>query len=212
MDKYTLIGLNLGVSCLTMAVGLNFSPNFSLWQGKTINSYSPNYFSFSPVFAQSLSPEKVAEIIYEKMPDFPLENNYSKKETGEKVAENTLVTRIVRYHQYTKARPTRFRLDWKLTLADYLGKNEIIVEERYPGYSTLQQNPLSKDREVISNLTMKQRQQLVDLLVSIYLPPSQSQNNSESTPKKTEDDSNQSPSQPPSLQLPQRGGAELLLP
>lgn len=168
----------------------------------------------SAVFAQSLSPETVAEKFYQLVPDFPKENDYLDINSGERVEDNTLVTRIVRYHQYIKARPTRFRLDWKLTLADYLNKNEVIIEDRYPGYSTLQKNPFKKDQEVIRNLTMQQRQKLVDVLVGIYSPSSQTLNNSEKPPEPnspktvnsetTEDSSD--------FRLPQQGGAELLLP
>ena len=169
------------------------------------------YNSSSVVFAQSLRPEKVSAQVYQAIPNFPLENNYTNKETQEIATENTLITRIVRYHQYVKTRPTVFRLDWKLTLADYLGKNEIIKRGRYPGYSTLTENPLKADRQVISNLTMEQREELVNVLVSIYNPNHQ---NSSTTQSPTEENSSSSTKKDssPSFQLPQRGGAELLLP
>ena len=167
--------------------------------------------SSAVVFAQSLRPEKVSAQVYQALPDLPQENNYINKETQEIVTENTLITRIVRYHQYTKTRPTIFRLDWKLTLADYLGKNEIIKRGRYPGYSTLTENPLEADRQAISNLTMEQREALVNVLVSIYNPNYQ---NSSTTQSPTEGNSSSSTKKDssPSFQLPQRGGAELLLP
>ncbi len=164
-------------------------------------------------FAQTLSPESVSEAVYEQMPTLPKENNYLREETGEKATNNDLISRMVRYHQYVKARPTRFRLDWKLTLADYLGKNEQMREDQYPGYSTLQQNPFKKDREIIGNLTMEERQQLVEILVSIFsqsLPQTfdnkspEGESPSESTPVEDEKEDR--------FRLPRQGGAELLLP
>lgn len=158
-----------------------------------------------PVFAQSLTPEIVAKQVYEKMPDFPKENQYLRQDSKAVDLDNTLISRIVRYHQYVKARPTAFRLDWKLTLADYLNANEIILPNRYPGFSTLTENPLILDQKAIDNLTISQRDQLVAILVSIYNPSIEKNSNSTPTPtiKPT------TPSPPP---LPSPKGAELLLP
>jgi hypothetical protein len=196
----------------------NLTLNFNFGQTRSINlSHPSSLLNSASVFAQSLLPEKVSQIVYEQMPELPRENDYSEKETGKQATENTLIARIVRYHQYIKARPTRFRLDWKLTLADYFGKNEMIIEERYPGYTTLSQNPLPRDREAITNLTLQQRQQLVDLLVNIYLSPNPGQtnfnpNSNQEKKDKPADESNQPPSNSPRFQLPKPGGAELLLP
>jgi hypothetical protein len=168
--------------------------------------FGDNY-SYSPVaFAQTITPEKVAEEVYQQIPDFPLENNYTSRETNQTNLENTLVSRLVRYHQYTKSRPTTFRLDWKLTLADYLGKNETINEERYPGFNTLTQNPFSSDRKIIENLTMQQRNNLVNVLVSIYNP------NAENKPTEKPAQNPQNNNSSPSFTLPKPGGADLLLP
>lgn len=178
----------------------------------TINIFTHNLFSVqnnfvsSAVFAQTLTPEVVSEKVYQQIPDFPLENNYVSVETKEIASANTIITRIVRYHQYTKARPTIFRLDWKLTLADYLGKNEIIDENRYPR-GTLTENPLESDRKVIRGLSREQRDQLVRVLVSIYNPETNSHNSQESPPSQGAQPSNNTPS----LVLPQPGGANLLL-
>ncbi len=158
-----------------------------------------------PVFAQSLTPEIVAKQVYEKIPDFPKENQYLRQDSKAVDLDNTLISRIVRYHQYVKARPTAFRLDWKLTLADYLNANEVILPNRYPGVSTLTENPLILDQKAIDNLTISQRDQLVAILVSIYNPSIDQNSNSTPTPtiKPT------TPSPPP---LPSPKGAELLLP
>jgi hypothetical protein len=182
-------------------------------------TYLSQYFNFSYeqlfgdkfssptlVFAQTITPEKVAEEVYQQIPDFPLENNYTSRETNQINLENTLISRLVRYHQYTKSRPTTFRLDWKLTLADYLGKNEIINDERYPGFNTLTQNPFSGDRKIIENLTMQQRNNLVKVLVSIYNP------NAENKPTEKPSQNPQNNNSSPSFILPKPGGADLLLP
>lgn len=183
---------------------------FPFWVTKIEpRNFSRNFF-VAPVNAQTLNPEKVAVEVYKQMPDLPKENQYTREETQEIDPDNTLISRMVRYHQYVKNRPTAFRLDWKLTLADYLKANEIIEDSRYPGYSTLTINPLPKDREVIDSLTFNQRQQLVDILVNIYNP--QKTNNSNSNLPET---NNTSPSEKPTnsdFQLPIPGGADLLSP
>ena len=177
-------------------------------------SFTSQYFTPSSevAIAQSLQPEKVAEQVYQAIPDFPQENDYISQETNQTATKNTLVSRIVRYHQYTKARPTIFRLDWKLTLADYLSKNEIIVEQRYPGNSTLTQNPMRKDKEVISNLTMQQRDDLVRILVDIYKPKTTDTSVESTTPQNDNGTTTENNSSSPTFKLPKPGGADLLLP
>ena len=167
-----------------------------------------NTSSSSVVLAQSLRPRIVSSKVYEAIPDFPKENSYINLETKKVDSDNTLVARLVRYHQYIKTRPTIFRLDWKLTLADYMSKNEIIKEDRYPGSSSLTQNPLPQDRKAIANLTVEQRDNLVNLLVRIYNP--NYQDTSTKPPQQ-----NKPPSKDtnyPSFQLPQPGAADLLMP
>lgn len=122
----------------------------------------------SPAIAQSIRPESVSEQVYQRLPDFPLENQYTNQETGAVDSKNTLALRLTRYHVYTKNRPVKFRLDWKLTLADYLGANESIVEQKYPGYKTLQPSPVDGDRAAIRSLNRAQRDALVKVLVSIF--------------------------------------------
>jgi hypothetical protein len=118
--------------------------------------------------AQTMRPNQIAEIVYHKMPDLPLENNYQRQDNGQIDPENTLITRLLRYHQYVKKRPTKFRLDWQLTLADYLGINEKIQPERYPGYRQLRENPLAGDQKAVDSLTREQRQQLINLLTELH--------------------------------------------
>lgn len=124
----------------------------------------------SRVDSQSLRPEAAAKMVYERVPDLPRENTYTRKETGAIDPENTLISRLIRYHQDVKKRFTTTRLDWQLTLADYLGANEVIAEERYPGHNTLTVNPMKSDVRSIQALNRRQRDSIVTALVIIYNP------------------------------------------
>lgn len=160
----------------------------------------------SSVTAQSLRPNEAAAQVYQLMPQLPLENQYLNQETQEIVTDNTLISRLIRYHQYVKNRPVKFRLDWKFTIADYLEANEQISFERYPGSKTLTTHPLEGDRSAIYNLSRSQRSQLVDTLVSIYNPDGISTPNNRTieTPNSPANNSNNTP------RLPQPGDADLL--
>ncbi|MBE9221217.1 hypothetical protein IQ215_00760 [Cyanobacterium stanieri LEGE 03274] len=164
----------------------------------------------NPVYAQRISPETIALQVYEKIPEIPKNNQYTSVNSGQIIPEHTLISRLIRYHEYIKSRPVIFRLDWKLTLADYLGYNETMREERYPGFSTLTENPFTEDVRLIRSLSRKQRNQLVDVLVSIYQPttPESEESSDDSNPAEnnSSDNNNTSPI------LPRRGGANLLMP
>lgn len=131
-------------------------------------SAQPSLFTPQQVLAQPARPEDMWQLVYQKLPDLPQENQYVSKETGEVAPNNTLVSRLIRYHVYVKGRPPNYRLDWKLTLADYLGANELMEETRYPGYDTLRQNPVDGDRAVIGRLNRKQRDALVQTIVDVF--------------------------------------------
>ena len=159
----------------------------------------------SSVVAQSLRPNDVAAQVYQLIPELPLENEYVSQETQEVATNNTLISRFIRYHQYVKNRPVKFRLDWKFTIADYLEANEQISYERYPGSKTLTTHPLESDRAVIYNLSRSQRNQLINTLVSIYNP------NTASTPNPTTESTTSSPNNSNNApRLPQPGDADLL--
>ncbi|MGV2826622.1 hypothetical protein [Myxosarcina sp. GI1(2024)] len=165
-----------------------------------------SYAQQLPTNVSSIRPDAAAEIAYQRLAEFPLENQYLSQETGKVAQQNTLIERLIRYHQYVKDRPVNYRLDWKLTLADYLGVNELIPEARYPGSTTLTQNPYRGDRAVIESLSRQQRNQLVETLLSIYNPESEEINtNSAAQPQPTSENNN-------NTQFPQRGNADLLLP
>ncbi|WP_375467896.1 hypothetical protein [uncultured Nostoc sp.] len=166
-------------------------------------SIHTNLFSIQPAIAQRITPGDVWQQVYQQLPNLPRENNYISKENGKVAENNTLVNRLIKYHIYTKGRAPIYRLDWKLTLADYLGANEIIYDTSYPGNDSLRENPLEGDRKAISRLTRSQRDALVQVLVNIFNPTSQNtlSPNSNTTPN---------PSTSTTPQPPQRGGAELL--
>ncbi|WGV26770.1 hypothetical protein [Halotia branconii] len=156
-----------------------------------------NLLGISSALAQRVSPGDVWQQVYQQLPDLPKENKYNRKDSGKVADNNTLASRLIRYHIYIKGRSPIYRLDWKLTLADYLGVNEIMYDTTYPGNDTLQQNPIAGDRTAIKNLTRQQRNALVQVLVNIFNPSSPN---------------TQVPSPSPSTpsQQPQRGGADLL--
>lgn len=165
---------------------------------------------FQAAMAQSLRPEYVANIVYQRLPYLPQENQYISQETGKIDDDNSLISRFIRYHDYVKNRPTIFRFDWKLTLADYLGTNEPIQASRYPGASTLKTNPMAEDVKILTSLNRRQRSELVDVLVSIYNPQTENTPNSPS-PSQTIPKPSLSPS-PSKLPLSKPGDAQLLIP
>ncbi len=118
--------------------------------------------------AQIIRTEGVASSVYEQLPDLPKENQYINKDLGKASENDTLVSRLVRYHIYVKGRPPFYRLDWKLTLADYLGVTGRMDESEYPGATKLNKNPLPGDLVVIRKLTLAQRNALVQALVDAF--------------------------------------------
>jgi len=155
------------------------------------------------VAQQDLRPDVVSAQVYQLLPEFPKENDYVNRETNQIEEENTLLYRFISYHQFVKRRPVGFRLDWKLTLADYLGINEGIIETSYPGYKTLATSPLLRDKEIIQSLNQRQRNELVTVLISIYQPETGDNPNSENPGERNP---------APYEILPKPGDSELLKP
>ncbi len=133
-----------------------------------VNSKYTTLLGIQPAIAQRISPSDVWQQVYQKLPDFPKENKYISKETGKVAENNTLVGRLIQYHIYVKERSPSYRLDWKLTLADYLNANETMYDITYPGNDTLRENPIEGDRAAISKLTRSQRNTLVQALTNIF--------------------------------------------
>lgn len=114
-----------------------------------------------------VSPSATSAQIYQRYPDIPLENQYTSSETGSAATENTLVSRLIRYHVYLKRRNVALRLDWKLTMADYLGVFDQIRENRYLD-SGLQENPLAGDVAAIEAMSIEERDRLVNALYESF--------------------------------------------
>jgi len=163
-QKFALLTLTiLGLTVFPAQIASSGNQNLFFW-GSVLAQNAPS------ANRQRFSTEGVWRKVYELLPDLPQENQYISKETGKQATENTLVGRLIRYHMFVKGRPPIFRLDWKLTIADYLGINEIMYDNVYPGGDTLRQNPIDRDRAAIRSLTRTQRNALVNTLVSIFNP------------------------------------------
>jgi hypothetical protein len=168
-----------------------------------------NFLEAQPAFAQRVKPEEAWKEVYQQLPNLPQENQYISKETRKVATDNTLVGRLIRYHVYVKGRPSIFRFDWKLTLADYLERNELMQESVYPGADTLQQNPLEGDKAAIRRLTLAQRDALVQSLVNIFNPRAAAASQSPTQPSSPSPQPTVNPSLP---NQPQPGAADLLKP
>lgn len=196
-----LLALTLFASGLTVVSGAIVQSSGTPTQAQSLGS--------AFVVAQrQIRPQEVAIQFYERLPDFPRENQYVSAATGEVDADNTLVMRLIRYHIYVRGRPTQYRLDWKLTLADYLGVNKPMQAETYPGYETLRTNPLDGDRDVIRQFSRTERNALIHTLVSSFNPQyARLQSASSQTPSTEKTPTGFGTSSPPS----QAGDAEMLL-
>lgn len=152
----------------------------------------------SPLAAQTVGANEASQQIYQQFPFLPLENQYVSRVTGKQDQKSTLINRVIRYHLYTKGRPANYRLDWKLTLADYLGANEIMDPATYPGAGTLKSNPLEADRAAMQKLDRAQRNALIQALVDTL------------TAKARPSRSTSTPTAQPQPTNPRTGGASLL--
>ena len=147
------VSLCLGVLVLTLSISLAADP--------------PLGFRGGPVWAQR-SPKEVAAQVYERLPGFPLQNQYTRRDNNQTEPGSTLISRLIQYHAFVKGRSTLFRLDWKITLADYLGLNERVLDETYPGHNFLKPNPITNDLIAIRQLNRAQRAALVQALVDAH--------------------------------------------
>lgn len=146
-----------------------------------VGGFSPASAYAQPTPLRRINPATLSAQVYEQLPDFPLENQYISSESGEAAIENTLVSRIIRYHLYSQERPTNFRLDWKLTMADYLGAFERITPDQYPDYG-LRENPMAGDIAVVQSLTPAMRDRLVNTLYETFTPDSATAESTTSEP------------------------------
>ena len=177
------------------------------------------FAQLQPALAQQqyLRLEEAAPQVYRLMPELPFENQYVNREDGKVSENNTLISRLIRYHAYVKGRPFAYRLDWKLTVADYLGANERISRDTYPSADTLKANPYEGDRAAIGRLTRTQRDKLIAALVTTFAPiltrPSAPPAPTANPPSQPQlPPSPASPASGSPLRSPQPGDAQLLLP
>jgi hypothetical protein len=200
-----LLGMAAGWSVLFAILPLSslISRQLPAWLGQTVVA--------QPV----LRSDDVWRKVYQLVPDLPLENQYVNTETREVSQNNTLVSRLIRYHIYTKGRTPVYRLDWKLTLADYLGVNERIAASVYPGADALKTNPLDGDIAAIQRLTRTQRDALVQALVTVFSPAAPgAESQQPSSPASSVPAALPAPAspQPASPREPRPGDAQLLIP
>ena len=127
--------------------------------------------STSPAHARIVRTAEIAQKIYAELPEIPLENQYFNQKLKKIDPSNTLINRVLRYHAFTKGRPADIRLDWKLTLADYLGANDIMDPATYPSHDVLSKNPLDDDRAAVNTLTRSMRDRLIDRLIQFTQKP-----------------------------------------
>lgn len=206
------------VSCL-LCMAAAFSTPSDDGKDPAIALLSP--WATAPAIAQApnLNIADTARVLYEQLPFMPLENQYLNQD-GEEVPESSLITRMLLYHTAVQRRQPLFRLDWKLTLADYLDANETIMASTYPNSSTLQENPMEGDKAAIRGLTRQQREQFVDTIVLLLNPLAAREATTPSTPAAPAPGS--VPPEPalrpgtgsttPLPQEPRPGDAQLLLP
>jgi hypothetical protein len=121
----------------------------------------------APLF-QTDSPVEAAESVYRRLPSFPLENQYLRADSKKPATNSTLVSRLIQYHTSVKGRSPLYRIDWKVTLADYLGANDYLQAENYPGSAFLKTNPMERDRQRIQALNLNQRNVLIQALVESF--------------------------------------------
>ncbi len=162
--------------------------------------------------AQTISPRKVADQVYQRLPELPRENQYIRQDNNRQATDSTLVERFIQYHNGVKGRSPQFRLDWKITLADYLGMNDFLEPNTYPGKAFLKANPLEGDRALIQKLTRQQRDSLLQALVDIYTSGA-SQVTVSPLPPAASPGPPPIPASKPTLQsLPRNGDSKLLAP
>jgi hypothetical protein len=166
-----------------------------------------------PLVAQDLHVGDAWQQVYQLLPSLPLENQYVNRKTGKVAESNTLISRLIRYHIYVKARPVDYRLDWKLSLADYLGANERMSASTYPSADTLRTNPFQNDVAIIRSLNRTQREALVQTLVNVFTTRNDAPEPNAAPTPQLQNTAPVAPAAPAApLREPRPGDAQLLLP
>ncbi|WP_338442055.1 hypothetical protein VZG28_02835 [Synechococcus elongatus IITB4] len=158
-------------------------------------------------------PEEIGQLVYEKLPNLERANTYRGVRSGELRPTDTLVSRLIRFHQQNRNRRLASRLDWKITMADLLGVNGVLRPEDYPGFETLSPNPLQSDLQAIAKLTRAERDRLIDAILAVVPRPQTAAVPPEETlapPEVRPTPPVPTPAVPPLPALPGRGSADLL--
>ncbi len=121
--------------------------------------------SASTATAQVVRTAEIGQKIHTEFPEIPIENQYFSRKLNKIDPTNTLVGRMLRYHAYVKGRPVQVRLDWKLTIADYLDANDVMDLATYPSQDVLTVNPMEGDRAAMNKLSRETRNRLIDRLM-----------------------------------------------
>lgn len=158
-------------------------------------------------------PEEIGQRVYEQLPNLERANGYRGTRSGELRPTDTLVARLIRFHQQLRNRRLASRLDWKITMADLLGVNGVLRPEDYPGFETLTPNPLQSDLQAIAKLTRADRDRLIDAILAVVPRPQTavaSPEEAPETPAVRPAPPVAAPANPPLPSLPGRGAADLL--
>lgn len=160
----------------TVALGIFI---LTVSQGFGSEKFSFEFLSFNPsgqaahaqpaVILRRVDPVAIATEVYAQYPDLPQENHYTRQGSNEVATQDSLVSRFIRYHLYVKDRPGNFRLDWKLSIADYLGAYDSINPENYPSARALSTNPANGDQLAIQQLSRVERNRLVQSIFGIFI-------------------------------------------
>ncbi|GAB4216134.1 MAG: hypothetical protein OHK0012_17780 [Synechococcales cyanobacterium] len=118
----------------------------------------------TPAVAQLSRVEGASQSVYAALPQLPKEDGYVAS-SGEGTGYSTLMHRMMVYHIQTRGRSPFRRFDWKLTLADYLDLNEVMLAQSYPGVTIFTSNPYDGDRQVIQGLSRAERNALLNALL-----------------------------------------------
>lgn len=216
LDKFSKIWYGFAAGCLLAASGLlDMVPAAQAQPVSSLDASGSVRVAQQIRSSGSDRSNQIWQKVYQQLPDFPKENDYVSRQTGEVLTNNTLVGRLIRYHRYVQQRPVQYRLDWKLTIADYLQANATMLATSYPGNSTFENNPMDGDREAIASLSREQRNALVNTLVKLFYPKyeqlARQQAEREAATAANSETSQPQPTPSPSP-LPQRGNADLLKP
>ncbi len=142
---------------LCLIIGLNSNPSPATAQGSRLRQLRP----------QEILVEASKQLTFIR-PD----NQYVDRQTKKIRPESTALARLIEYHVYGRGRSPLYRLDWKLTLADYLGAFELMDDDSYPGANQFVRNPVTTDRLQVRSWSRSQREQVVNTLTALYNPNS----------------------------------------